>query len=108
MGEIRIRARLTNALDEALARRGKLTNAEIRRYEADALVGTGAVRSVIPVHVLHQLALEVRGEQVAEYADGRKEAVGVTEPIVFELLGRETLEEAPGAGRRSADRADGP
>jgi len=31
---------------------------------------------------------------MAEYADGRKESVRVTEPIIFDLLGRDTLEEA--------------
>ena len=31
---------------------------------------------------------------MAEYADGRREAVGVTGPLVVELEGRDTLEEA--------------
>jgi hypothetical protein len=31
---------------------------------------------------------------VAEYADGRKESVGVTEPVIFDWQGRDTLEEA--------------
>jgi len=94
MGEIRVSVRLTNAMDEALARRGRLVAKEVRTYEADALVDTGAVRSIIPVHVLERLGIEKRGERVAEYTDGRKETVGVTEPIIFEMLGRNTLEEA--------------
>lgn len=94
MGEIRIRVRLTNALDDARARAGEILAAAIRVYEADALVDTGAVRSVVPVHVREQLGVGVRGQRVAEYADGRKDSVDVTEPIVFELLGRDTIEEA--------------
>ena len=35
-----------------------------------------------------------RGNWVAEYADGRTEVVAVTEPIVFAVMGRDTLEEA--------------
>ena len=35
-----------------------------------------------------------RGNRVAEYADGRTEVVAVTEPIVFAVMGRDTLEEA--------------
>jgi len=31
---------------------------------------------------------------VVEYADGRKETVGVTEPLLFEIAGRDTPEEA--------------
>lgn len=94
MGEIREKVKLTNALDEMLARRGKIAASEVRVYEADALVDTGAVRCVIPAHVLEKLGLNIRGNRVAEYADGRKETVGVTEPVIVEVLGRDTMEEA--------------
>ena len=94
MGEVRARARLTNAVDEALAQRGQISAEQVRVYEADALVATGAVRSVLPIHVVQRLGLGIRGQKVAEYADGRQEAVGATEPVVIELEGRDTLEEA--------------
>ena len=91
---MRARVKLTNAIDEALLRRGQLSPDQVRIYEADALVDTGAVRSVLPPHVVQQLGLALRGQRVAEYADGRKEMVGVTEPIVIAWQGRDTLEEA--------------
>ena len=91
---MRVRAKLINAVDEALARRGQLRPEEVRRYEADALVDTGAVRSVVPPQVVERLGLALRGTRVAEYADGRREAAGVTEPLVIEIEGRDTLEEA--------------
>ena len=94
MGEVRVTVRLTNAVDEALARRGTLPKAEVRTHEADALVDTGAVRMVLPSPVVIRLGLGVRGQRVAEYADGRTEAVDVTEPFVIEIAGRDTLEEA--------------
>lgn len=94
MGEIRVKVLLTNSVDEALNRRKKLKKSAVRRYEADALVDTGAVRSVIPPHVMEALGVMSRGNRVAEYADGRNETVAVTEPIIFELMGRDTLEEA--------------
>src|SRR5665213_3714103 len=72
MGEIRVKVLLTNWMDEALQRRKKLKKDQVRRYEADALVDTGAVRSVIPAHVMERLGLMSRGQRVAEYADGRK------------------------------------
>lgn len=93
MGEVRVKAKLTNAVDEALVRRGMLSPEKVRTYEADALVDTGAVRSVLPPQVVQRLGLALRGQRVAEYADGRKEAVGVTEPLIIELEGRDTLEE---------------
>ena len=84
---------LTNSAD-AMANRRKLKKSAIRQFVADALVDTGAVRSVIPVHVMEKLGILERGQRVAEYADGRKETVGITEPIIFDILGRDPLEEA--------------
>ncbi|HEY0546631.1 MAG TPA: hypothetical protein VGC91_14730 [Pyrinomonadaceae bacterium] len=94
MGEVRVQAQVINAIDEALARRGQIPEESIRHYEADALVDTGAVRSILPTHVVQQLGLGIRGQRVAEYADGRKESVDVTEPVIFNINGRDTLEEA--------------
>ncbi len=94
MVEIRVKVRLTNAIDEGLVRRGQLTAAHVRTSEVDAVVDTGAVRCVVPPQVVQQLGLQVRGQRVAEYADGRKESVGVTEPLIVEILHRDTLEDA--------------
>jgi len=94
MGEGRAKVRLVNWFDEALARRKMLQLEEIRTYYADALVNTGAVRSVLPPYVVERLGLAISGRRVAEYADGRKEAVGVTDPLIIEIEGRDTLEEA--------------
>src|SRR5580658_5368603 len=94
MGEIRVKVLLTNSLDEALNRRKKLKKSAVRSYEADALVDTGAVRSVIPAHVMQALGVMSRGNRVAEFAAGRTETVAVTEPIIFDVMGRDTLEEA--------------
>lgn len=94
VGEIRVKVKITNALDEEMARIGQLARDKVRTYEADAVVDTGAVRSVVPPHVVEKVGISIRGQRVAEYADGRKDTVGITGPIVFELLGRDTLEEA--------------
>ena len=94
MGEVRVRATLTNAGDEVLVRRGLLTQDQVRSYEADALVDTGAVPTVLPVHVVQQLGLAIRGQRMAEYADGRKDSVGSTEAIIININGRHTVEEA--------------
>ena len=89
-----MKAKLTNAGDESLVRRGLLKPEQVRTCEADALVDTGAVRTVLPPEVVSRLGLGVRGQRVAAYADGRKEAVNLTEPLFVELSGRETVEEA--------------
>ena len=94
MGEIRVKVTLTNANDMVQHRLKKLAKKKIRTYLADAMVDTGAVRSVIPQHVLDVLGLGTYGNRAVEYADGRVESVRVTEGIVFEYIGRKTLEEA--------------
>jgi hypothetical protein len=40
------------------------------------------------------LGLLPRGRRVAEYADGRKDIVELTEPVSFNIIGRETEEGA--------------
>ena len=94
MGEVRTEATLVNATDESLVRRGQLPRDRVRSYKADALVDTGAVRSIVPTHVVQQLGLAIVENQVAEYADGRQDVVGVTEAIEIRINGRRTLDEA--------------
>ncbi len=84
--------KLTNAIDEALVSRGMLNPDMLRVYETEALVDTGAVRTVLPISIVQQLGLRIRGQQVAEYANGMEESIGVTEPVIIELAGRETTE----------------
>ena len=94
MGEVRVTIRLSNAADMAMVRRNLMRPEEIRAVEADALVDTGAVTFVLPSLVVERLGLARPFKQVAEYADGRREEVDVTEPVFIELLGRHTVEEA--------------
>ena len=94
MGEVKIKIRLTNSMDEALARRNRLEPSKVRSMEVTALVDTGAICSVVPAEVAQKLDLQIAGRRTAEYADGRKDSVGVTEPVIFDVLGRKTNEEA--------------
>ena len=94
MGEVRVKVKLSNSMDQALARRKKLSVHQVRTYEAEALVDTGAVAMVVPAHVQEKLGLLATGRRVAEYADGRKEVVEVTEPFTVIISDRETIEEA--------------
>ncbi len=96
MGAVRVQVKLTNAIDEALVNRGLLNPTQLRVSETDALIDSGAVRTVLPRQVVQQLGLRIRSQQVAKYADGR--AVGLTGPVLIELEGRETTEAALVAG----------
>ena len=94
MGEVRVKVKLTNAIDEGLARRGQIKKEEIHSYETDALIDKGAISSVVPFHVMKKLGVLPIGHRVAQYADGRREKVELTEPIKFDIDGRETTENA--------------
>lgn len=94
MGEIRVKVLLTNAADDSLFREKKLAKKKVRTYEADAVVDTGAVRTIIPPHVLNLLGVGTRGKRVAGYADGRTESVHVSGPVIVDIMGRDTVEDA--------------
>ena len=94
MGAVRVKVKLTNAIDEELVKRGLLNPNLLRVYEAEALINTGAVRTAIPLEVCEHLGLRIRSQEIAKYADGRQETVGLTGPILIELEGRETIEAA--------------
>ncbi|HUS09386.1 MAG TPA: retroviral-like aspartic protease family protein [Pyrinomonadaceae bacterium] len=94
MGEVRVKVTLTNAVDEALVRRGLLSADKVRHYEADALVDSGAVRSVLPSHVVQQLGLEIVRTTRVTYANDGAEDVDITEVVGIDINGRRTTEEA--------------
>jgi predicted aspartyl protease len=93
MGEIREKVRLTNMADALGASGSRRGRKKVRSIQVECVVDTGAVMSVIPVHLVQKLGIAIRTQRMA-YADGRTESVGVTNPILFEMLGRDTVEEA--------------
>ena len=93
MEEVRVKVKLTNAVDEALVRRGLLMADRIRSYKADALVDTGAIRSVLPTHVVQLLGLAIVGKARAIYANDAAEDVDVSEVVGININGRRTTEE---------------
>jgi predicted aspartyl protease len=94
LGEVRVKVTLTNAGDEVMVRRGLLSADKIRSYEANALVDTGAVRSVLPIQVVQHLGLAMVRKTRATYANDVTEDVHITEMVGFDLVDRRTTEEA--------------
>jgi len=94
MGEVRVKVVLTNAADLANVRRKLIEPSQVKNLEADALVDTGAVALVLPPAVADRLGLARPFRRMVEYADGRHEDVGVTEPVLVELAHRQTQTEA--------------
>ncbi|MBL8187914.1 MAG: aspartyl protease family protein [Acidobacteria bacterium] len=98
MGEVRVKVKLTNSGDAFKARRGELEPDRIRSKEVEAVVDTGAVCTVIPKSLLHELGLELVKERRATYANGESEIVGSSEPVWIELEGRGAFDEALALG----------
>ena len=92
MGEVRVEVELTNAIDEGMAHRGLKKQEQVRRAKVTALVDTGAVQCVVPPFVADQLGLARPFRQMVEYADGRRDEVEVTEPVLLRILGRPVYE----------------
>lgn len=96
MGEVRVDVRLTNGRERIETWRGKAK----RRHQphsltVNALVDTGAARTVIPASMAEQLNLAIAPRtETAVYADGRREEIPVTEPIYVEIEDRWAFEEA--------------
>jgi clan AA aspartic protease len=90
MGQVHVRILLTNYREALLARLGQLDTNQVHRYETEALIDTGAVRSAIPAAVADRLGLMRLRRTDAQYADGRIEEVDMTEVFTVEILGRQT------------------
>jgi clan AA aspartic protease len=94
MGAVIVKVKLTNYGDQVLSRRGIIPPEKVRSIEADALVDTGAVLSVVPSAIAEKLGLSRIATHVAQYANGYMEEVDVTEAIEVEIMGRRVSEEA--------------
>ena len=94
MGEVRVEVTLTNAIDEGMVRRGLMTQEQVRSHQVNALIDTGSVSTVLPIDVVKRLGLSLVDQRMAEYANGLKEIVDLTEPVTIVILGRRTVEDA--------------
>jgi clan AA aspartic protease len=94
VGEVRVRVKLTNGSEQMLAKAGALEQARVRTCEVDAMIDTGAVRSVITESVAKQLGLPTINFRTVAYADGRKESVPLAGPLMFDIDGRDTFDDA--------------
>ena len=59
MGDLRVKVKLTNAIDLVLMRRRTMKLTEVHSYETEGLVDTGCVSLVLPSHVVVQLDLGI-------------------------------------------------
>ncbi len=58
------------------------------------MVDSGAVRSCVPRPLLDRLGIQPLGHTVVEYASGQKDAVDISYGIMFDILQRQTSDDA--------------
>lgn len=73
MGEVKVELELENAADREMARRGYISEEEVRTAKIKALVDSGAVMLVLPQDLVEALGLREVGKVIVTYADERKE-----------------------------------
>lgn len=78
MGQVKIELTLRNARDVVMARLGHLPTEQIHTYTTQALIATGATRSVLPPFVAERLGLIRLSRTAVRYANGLLEEVEVT------------------------------
>ena len=90
MGQVHVQVTLTNYRETLLARLVQLDASQLHRYETEALIDTGAVRSAIPATVADRLGLMRLRRTEAKYTNDHVEEVDMTEVFTVAMLGRET------------------
>lgn len=85
MGEIKIKIELENSGERYMYMEKKIGENEIRKYEMEAIVDTGAVMLVLPQDVTEELALKITRSVVVTYADERKEERDVAGPVNIKI-----------------------
>lgn len=85
MEEIKVKIELENAVDKYLYMAKKISEAEFRKYQMEAIVNTGAVMLALPQDVVEELGLQIQRTVVVTYADERKDEREVAGPVVVKI-----------------------
>ena len=90
MGEIIVKIELENYLDKVLSEDKKIKKSEVRKFNMNALVDTGALMLMLPQDVVEKLGLRTIRTAVVTYADERKEERQVAGGLFIKIGDRAT------------------
>jgi len=88
MGEVRASVIVANASDRLLSTRGAIDAREVRQFEADLLVDTGAVLTLLPQDMVETLGLESAGKAVVSLANDQRIELDRVGPLSVTVAGR--------------------
>lgn len=85
MGEIKVKIDLENFGDRYLFLKKKIKEKEIRNYQMEAVVDTGAVMLALPRDVVEKLGLEILRTVVVTYADERRDERPIAGTVTIKI-----------------------
>lgn len=85
MGEIKVKINLENFVDRYLYLEKKLKEKEIRSYQMEAVVDTGAVMLALPQDVVEKLGLKILRTVVVTYANERRDERPVAGTVTIKI-----------------------
>jgi len=91
MSTVRTEITIKNAADIAAAKRGYITDTQIRSLTVDALADTGAWTLVINEDTCQKLGLELTGPEPGVLADGSSVVCQMTDGVEVHWKNRHTL-----------------
>ena len=91
MSTVRTQITLKNAVDAGLARRGQITDAQVRTLTVNALADTGAWTLVIDENTCQQLGLQLEGPEPGVLADGSTVVYQITDGVEVHWQNRKTV-----------------
>ena len=94
MGEVVVKTKLTNFVDDGMAKRRKLARSKVRSFDVDGIADSGAVTLTVPARLARRLGLVQTGFEFAVYANGAREQVPVVEGVIVEIDGRRSISRA--------------
>ena len=94
MGLVHANITLFNAMDKALERKQKISEAEVKQIKVEALVDSGAYMLVIPENIRLQLGLDIVAYELSELANGQQEKVPIAEPVEIHFENRRATVDA--------------
>jgi clan AA aspartic protease len=94
MGTFYEKITLVNSMDLGLAKRGYISEDQIRSIEVDAMPDTGAWTLIINEETRRQLGLNTKNQVESSMADGATAMYDLTEAVEIRWKNRQTIHQA--------------
>lgn len=85
MGEIKVKIELENAAERYWFLEKKIQETEIRNYQLEAVVDTGAVMLALPQDVVEEIGLRIVRTVIVSYANEEREERSVAGPVTIKI-----------------------